>query len=150
MLHLLKDSWDGIVCFAGQKIDSKLEGLINEYALQDRVVLIEKPSHEVLVALYNGCEAFVFPSFSEGFGWPLIEAQACGAPVIASALNPMIEVCGGAALHADPNGPDEFVKAFKLLKDSGVRGDLIRQGLKNCERFNKEDKVNAYLEFYEY
>jgi glycosyltransferase involved in cell wall biosynthesis len=150
MLHLLEDSWDGVVCFAGQKIDSQLEGLINKYALQDRVVSIVKPSHEVLVALYNGCEAFVFPSFSEGFGWPLIEAQACGAPVIASALNPMIEVCGGAALHADPNNPEEFLKAFKLLKDSSVRNNLNRQGLKNCERFNKEDKVNAYLEFYEY
>ena len=148
MLYLLSDSWDGIVCFAGQRIDSKLEELISKYTLQDRVVSIQKPSHELLVALYSGCEAFVFPSFSEGFGWPLIEAQACGVPVITSALDPMMEVCGGAALHADPNNPQAFVNAFKLLTDKTFLFNITQDGFKNCRRFNKGVIVDAYLDFY--
>ncbi len=149
LLQTLSDSWNGIICFAGQKIDTKLDNLITKYGLQGRVVSILRPSHELLVALYSNCDAFVFPSFAEGFGWPLIEAQACGAPVIASALNPMIEVCGGAALHANPYNPLEFVNAFNLLKDKSFRDNIVDQGFKNCERFEKEVKVNAYLDFYE-
>jgi len=148
MLHLLEDSWNGVVCFAGQKIDAKLDNLILKYGLQNRVISIERPDHELLVALYNGCDAFVFPSFAEGFGWPLIEAQACGAPVITSALNPMMEVCGGAALHADPNNSQTFVDAFKLLANKTFLSDLKHKGFKNCERFKKEFIVNAYLDFY--
>ena len=149
MLHMLSDSWNGIICFAGQKIDIKLDNLISKYGLQGRVVSILRPSHELLVALYSNCDAFVFPSFAEGFGWPLIEAQACGAPVIASALNPMIEVCGGAAMQTNPYNPLEFVNAFNLLKDKSFRDNIIDQGFKNCERFAKEAKVKAYLDFYE-
>lgn len=148
MLYVLDDSWNGVVCLAGQKIDVKLDNLIHKYGLQDRVVFIERPDHELLVALYNDCDAFVFPSFTEGFGWPLIEAQACGAPVITSALDPMIEVCGGAALHADPNNSKTFADAFKLLADKTVRSDLVQDGFKNCERFKKEAIVKAYLDFY--
>lgn len=148
MLHVLEHSWHGVVCFAGQKIDVKLDDLIRKYDLQNRVISIERPDHELLVALYNGCDAFVFPSFAEGFGWPLIEAQACGAPVITSALNPMIEVCGGAALHADPNNSQTFVDAFKLLVNKTFLSDLKYKGFKNCERFKKEAILKAYLDFY--
>lgn len=149
ILQKLSDSWDGIICFAGQKIDIELDDLITKYHLQDRVISIVRPAHELLVALYSNCDVFIFPSFSEGFGWPLIEAQACGAPVIASALNPMIEVCGGAALHVDPYDASEFANAFKLLTDKSFRDNMINKGFKNCERFEKEEKVMAYLEFYE-
>lgn len=148
MLNLLKDSWDGIVCFAGHSIDIELQNLINKYGLEKRVISIVKPKHELLIALYNGAEALVFPSFSEGFGWPLIEAQACGIPVITSNIEPMYEVCGGAAIHADPNCPEEFVKAFKSLSDKITREGLIKKGLINCERFEKEKILNSYLKFY--
>jgi glycosyltransferase involved in cell wall biosynthesis len=149
MLYDLGDSWHGVICLAGQKIDENLNILINKYGLQERVISIIKPPHELLVALYNDCDAFVFPSFTEGFGWPLIEAQACGVPVIASALDPMLEVCGGTALHANPNDSLAFADAFKLLTDSFFRDGIIQQGFKNCERFEKEVKVKAYLDFYE-
>jgi glycosyltransferase involved in cell wall biosynthesis len=149
MIYELGDSWNGVVCFAGQEIDSKLHSIINKYGLEDRVVSIVKPPHDLLVALYNGCQAFVFPSFTEGFGWPLIESQACGTPVITSSINPMMEVCGGAALYANPNDSSAFANAFKLLWNTTFHASMIEQGLKNCERFEKETKVNAYLDFYE-
>ena len=89
----------------------------------------------------------MFPSFSEGFGWPPIEAQACGAPVIASNLAPMPEVSGEAALFADPYSPQAFAEAFLTLKGNvSLKEDLIQKGIKNIERFHIDKMMRAYLE----
>lgn len=147
-LRELKTRWNGVLCYAGKDIDDELRGLIAQYGLRDRVVCIVKPPHDLVTALYNRCEAFLLPSFSEGFGWPLIEAQACGAPVIASALEPMIEVCGGAALHADPYQATAFADAVIKLQNKAIRDELVAKGLKNCERFQNEGIISSYLAFY--
>lgn len=145
MLAALGDRWDGIVCFAGKAPDEKLLARASTLHLLERIVPVVRPSHETLVALYSACEAFVFPSFSEGFGWPVIEAQACAAPVIASSIEPMPEVSGGAALHADPYKPAEFAEAFLSLKDGAVKSNLVQKGLQNIHRFNPDKMIEAYL-----
>lgn len=149
LLGNLKDSWNGLLCFAGQDLNGELKALILEYGLSDRVICIIKPPHELVEALYNRCEAFIFPSYSEGFGWPLIEAQACGAPVITSDLEPMIEVCGGAAIHVNPHSSKGFSSAVTALQDIKVRNRLVSAGLKNIERFKKDDIMLKYLSLYE-
>lgn len=148
LLYEMKDTWNGLLCYAGQDLNDELKSLINEYGLNERVVCIIKPTHELIEALYNRSEAFVFPSFSEGFGWPLIEAQACGVPVITSSLEPMIEVCGGGAIHADPGSIKEFSDAVTSLKNTETRTALIRKGLKNIERFNTNYIMSKYLTLY--
>jgi len=145
MLILLEDKWTGNVCFAGQEIDRELQEVISDNNLEDRVFSIVNPNHELLEALYNGCYAFVFPSLSEGFGWPLIEAQACGVPVIASKLDPMPEVSGGAALFADPYIPKEFAEALLKLKDKDLRTEMITRGLNNTSRFDFNYIIESYL-----
>lgn len=149
VMYQLKDQWNGVVCLAGHPIDEGLRKRATELGVLDRIVSVVRPSHELLLALYNGAEAFMFPSFSEGFGWPVIEAQACGAPVIASNLAPMPEVSGGAALHADPYKPDEFAKALlKIHSDDAIRKSLIERGYKNIDRFGSERMINSYLSLY--
>jgi glycosyltransferase involved in cell wall biosynthesis len=151
LVQLLKtvfDNWDGIVVFAGQPIDTNLQTLIDELEVGERVVSMVKPNHEVLIALYSLCHAFVFPSFSEGFGWPLIEAQACGAPVITSNLEPMVEVCGGAAIHLPLGSILKFGEAVLQLRDSRYRVPLIEQGLVNVQRFGTETMIKGYQDLY--
>ena len=148
MLDSLGNNWNGKVFFAGKSLDNALVEYIKSKNLQDRVISIVRPDHRALVALYNLCEAFVFPSFSEGFGWPVIEAQACGAVVIASNLAPMPEVSGGAALHSDPNKPEDFAKAFLSLSDIELKNQIVKKGLENVKRFSQEIIIGKYLKLH--
>lgn len=146
MAILAGEKWQGNICYAGEAIDSVLLQHADSLGLRARIVSVAKPDHATLVALYSTCAAFVFPSYSEGFGWPVIEAQACGAPVIASDVAPMPEVSGDAALHADPANAQQFADAFMSLESSAVRDALIQQGFANCQRFERQHMIAAYLD----
>ncbi|MFD1467653.1 glycosyltransferase [Hymenobacter caeli] len=148
MVHALGNRWVGTICFAGEPLDEALLAHAGALGLRGRVASVVKPDHTTLVALYSACEAFVFPSLSEGFGWPIIEAQACGAPVIASNIEPMPEVSGGAALHADPTDASAFAAALLALQQPGARDALVQQGFANCRRFETTYMVRAYLNLY--
>lgn len=145
MLKVLGSRWNGNICFAGEALNDELMVYARKLGLQNRVIPVVNPDHITLVALYSACAAFVFPSLSEGFGWPLIEAQACGAPVIASSVNPLPEVSGGAAFHADPARPEDFANAFLSLQNKITRNELIRNGFENARRFNVSGMTRAYL-----
>ena len=147
MLNEIRDKWKGNVVLAGQPLDDELVQFIEQHNLSNRVLSIIKPSHPLLVSLYNVCEAFIFPSYSEGFGWPVIEAQACGAPVIASSIEPMPEVSGGAAIHVNPDDPRGFAHAFLSLQNASFKADLIAKGFENCKRFETRKMILRYLDF---
>jgi len=135
--------WKGQICFAGEAPDHDLLQHAAYLNLLDRVVIVPNPDHLTLTALYSLCEAFIFPSFSEGFGWPLIEAQACGAPVIASSISPMPEISNGSAFHADPTNPKEFADAFELL--STQKMEIFEKGKLNITRFRNKKMTQKYL-----
>lgn len=145
MLTVLGNRWNGNICFAGEAPDNELMEHARRLGLKSRIMSVTNPDHRTLSALYSACTAFVFPSLSEGFGWPVIEAQACGAPVIASSLDPLPEVSGGAALHADPAKPADFAGAFLSLQNIITRNELIRKGFENTARFNITQMTHAYL-----
>jgi glycosyltransferase involved in cell wall biosynthesis len=87
-------------------------------------------------ALLSGALAFVFPSLYEGFGLPVLEAQACGCPVIASTTSSLPEVVGGAGILVDPTDTSAITAAMRrAATDSRLRGDMVRQGLVNVRRF---------------
>ena len=142
---LIGEKWQGNICFAGESVDSVLLQHADYLGLRARVISVIKPDHATLVALYSTCTAFMFPSYAEGFGWPVIEAQACGAPVIASDVAPMPEVSGGAALHADPTDAQQFADALISLENSSVRNLLIQKGFNNCQRFESQHMMAAYI-----
>jgi glycosyltransferase involved in cell wall biosynthesis len=92
-----------------------------------------------LPALLSGALAFVFPSLYEGFGIPVLEAGACGVPVITSNTSSLPEVAGDAALLVDPHDVDAIAEAMnRLVTDETLRTELARRGLANVQRFSWE------------
>ncbi len=96
---------------------------------------------------YNLASVFVYPSFYEGFGFPPLEAMACGTPVITSFTSSLPEVVGKAALTIDPyNINDIAFNIISLEKDRFLRKELIKKGFENSEKFNWNKTALNYLE----
>jgi glycosyltransferase involved in cell wall biosynthesis len=92
---------------------------------------------EHLPLLYQGAEAFVFPSLAEGFGLPVLEAMACGAPVICSNTTALPEISGGAAYLVPPLEIDAWAEAIdSVLYDSDVRQRMRSEGIRQAARFS--------------
>lgn len=91
------------------------------------------------VALLGGAEVFVYPSLYEGFGLPVLEAMACGTPVVTSNVSSLPEVAGDAAVLVDPTDPASIAGGIdKVLTDVPFRGSLAAAGLERAERFTWE------------
>ena len=94
-------------------------------------------SDEELRALYNAASAFVFPSLYEGFGLPVLEAMACGCPVISSCRASLPEVCKNAAIYFNPENPWEIAdKIRQILNDQLLADTLRRRGLERAQNFS--------------
>jgi glycosyltransferase involved in cell wall biosynthesis len=133
--------------FAGAPLASEEQAFIDTHKISKRVVSILRPTHTLLNYLYCRAHALLFPSFAEGFGWPLIEAQACGCPVIASTTTSIPEVAGCAALYAKPNDVFGFTRHILALDDPALRSRLIHQGFENLRRFDPELISRQYINF---
>ncbi len=120
----------------------KYEEIFNAYELspvKERIFFVSYIDDEIMACLYNIAFAFVYPSFYEGFGLPILEAQACGCPVIASRQSSMPEVGGDGALYIDPHKSESIVRALQsFLKDESLRAEMIEKGLRNKDRFSWE------------
>ncbi|HWF38269.1 MAG TPA: glycosyltransferase family 1 protein [Candidatus Acidoferrales bacterium] len=104
------------------------------------------PSDQQLRALYSGALALLFPSLEEGFGWPILEAQACGCPVITSARSPMKEVAGGAAILIDPE--NAIGAAAEIASRIHELDSLRRAGLENVRNYSVANAMDRYCEVY--
>jgi alpha-1,3-rhamnosyl/mannosyltransferase len=92
-----------------------------------------------LPALVSGARLFVFPSLHEGFGLPILEAQACGVPVVCSRSSSLPEAAGEAAILFDPLDVDAMADAIRRgLSDEGWRAEMISRGFENVKRFSWE------------
>jgi glycosyltransferase involved in cell wall biosynthesis len=97
-----------------------------------------------LAALYAGATAFIYPSLDEGFGLPVLEAMACGTPVIATTAGAVPEVAGPAALYADPLRVDDLAQAItRVLAERDLRAELHRRGLERAAGFSWEAAAQA-------
>jgi glycosyltransferase involved in cell wall biosynthesis len=102
-----------------------------------------------LLDLYNGCDVFVFPSFYEGFGLPILEAMACGRAVACSDSSATAEVADGAALVFDPRSGAEMMRAIRdLLRDAELRTRMERLGLQRANAFQWKNAAASTLEVY--
>jgi glycosyltransferase involved in cell wall biosynthesis len=110
--------------------------LLSERGLTERVRRLGVVPHGSLAAIYAGAEAFVFPSLAEGSAMPVLEAMACGAPVVASNRSSLPEVVGNAALLCDPSDDGALADALmKVLRDRELATDLGRLGRERAEQF---------------
>jgi glycosyltransferase involved in cell wall biosynthesis len=135
---------------AGQPPSPELQALIQSENLQNRVFAIGKVSNEELNALYSQAEALVFPSLIEGFGWPVIEAQACGCPVIASDIEVLKEVAGDGACYitvADIPTAAVAIRAFLALPQAGKTAQ-VNKGFQNAATFSVSRMLDEYLNVY--
>jgi glycosyltransferase involved in cell wall biosynthesis len=115
--------------------------------VRDRVVVTGYVSEEEKVALLGGAEALVYPSLYEGFGLPVIEAMACGTPVLASDVSALPETAGDAALLVDPNSTEGIAAAIqRLLTDAALRGRLRSAGLSRAGTFSWDETARLTAE----
>lgn len=115
----------------------KIKQIINKENLKNEVIELGWIENEDLPYLMNGAKIFVFPSAYEGFGIPIIEAMACGVPVITSNFGAMKEVANNAAFLVDSNHPEEISEAInKLLVDKKLRENLINKGFERIKDFS--------------
>lgn len=126
-----------------------LRAMIEDRGLADRVRRIDEQPLPVRAALYAEARAFVFPSLAEGFGLPVLEAMACGAPVVTSNRSSLPEVAGSAAQLCDPTDYESIGWALqKVLRDEDLAADLRRIGLRRAQEYTWDRTVQSTVALY--
>jgi glycosyltransferase involved in cell wall biosynthesis len=111
--------------------------LIQRHHLTSAVHFVGVVPEEKLPSLYRGAEALVFASLYEGFGLPVLEAMACGTPVITSNTTAMPEIAGDAALPVDPTSVEQIAHAMdRIVSDEPMRRQLREKGLARAAQFS--------------
>jgi glycosyltransferase involved in cell wall biosynthesis len=106
--------------------------------------------HHMIPLVYNAATLFLYPSLRESFGLPILEAMACGTPVITSSTSSMPEIAGDAALLVDPYKPAELTAAMhKALTNNNLLADLKERGLKRASCFTWKASAEKLLQIYE-
>lgn len=128
----------------------RLVKLREQLKLKDNVIFTGFIDDSDLVYLYNGARLFVFPSLREGFGFPPLEAMACGIPVIASNKTSLPEILGDAAILIEPLDSKVFSEAIiTLLTNDDARSSYIKKGLAQAREFSAEKTINKLLGIFE-
>ena len=122
---------------------------VERLGLREDVTFLGFVPREELALLYNAAELFVYPSLYEGFGFPPLEAMACGTPVVVSNTSSLPEVVGDAGVSVDPYDADALASAIlKVLSDASLRDRLRHAGLANAARFSWEKTASATVQVY--
>jgi len=149
---LAKKNEDFILLIAGKK-GWKYQEIFKTYnksKYKPRIFFLDFVPDNILSDLYNTAEVFVYPSFYEGFGLPILEAQACGCPVVTSKISSMPEVAGKGVLLVNPYNTEEIGNAiFKIINDKKLRQEIIIKGFENIKRFSWEKCARETLKVYE-
>lgn len=138
---------------AGKKgwMYEKIFELVKELKLEEKMIFTGFIEEEEKPYLIAGAKAFVFPSFYEGFGIPVLEAMSLGVPVVTSREGSLPEVGGNAAIYCDSYNIETIAAAMQKVLDLSTKekNEIIEEGLKRCERFNWEKCAKQVLEVLE-
>lgn len=122
--------------------------LIDECKKDVNIKLLGRVSDSDLIRYYSNAIAFIFPSLYEGFGIPVLEAQACGCPVVSSNSSSLPEILGNSALMCNPNNAEEFAGAIiKLVNHKSIKEELVGKGYENVKRFSWEKSAEDLLRY---
>jgi glycosyltransferase involved in cell wall biosynthesis len=131
------------------KLTDENRAFIRENRLEGDVVNPGRLTEEQIHGFYNLARVFLFPSHYEGFGWPPLEAQACGCPVVCSKEGSLAEIVEDSALTARPNEEERLVAHIEgLIHDEALREEYMQRGLQNAARFTHTRSVIGYLDSY--
>lgn len=149
--QLVKKGFDLELVIAGAKWTSRyVKRMIEKFNLASNVKILGYVPEQDLIYLYNAAELFFYPSLHETFGLPVLEAMACGTPVVTSNAYSIPEIAGDAAILCDPYDYSEFSNAIEqLLKDKKLKKEMIIKGLKNVKRFSWEKCAKETTKIYE-
>jgi glycosyltransferase involved in cell wall biosynthesis len=155
-LGVLRMFWELLNLPAKQSINLVMVGkpwtpdmrrFVIEHGLSNVIFELTEVVDEDLRALYSTARMLLFPSLQEGFGWPIIEAQSCGCPVLTSDRPPMDEVGGKAAVYVNP---DELKLAAVTLERALVKNSGAQElSLENAARFSESRMIDDYLSLYD-
>lgn len=136
----------------GHAWTDEIRRFVRREKLEPAVMELLNVAEEDLRALYSSAELLLFPSLAEGFGWPILEAQACGCPVVTSNIAPMTEVGGDAAIYIDPTDPESSALEVEGALKAGPDSRLARRkaGLLNAARFSTSAMLDAYMGLYQH
>jgi len=149
---IIKDKDDIDLVLAGPS--TSMERRINIeaaiYDIKDRVIFLDYVDDNDIVYLYNSAALFVYPSLYEGFGLPLLEAMACGVPIVASNGTSIPEVVGDAAVLVDGRNVEALCEGmYKVLTDEALRTRLVENGLKQIKKFQWQETAKKTMNTYE-
>ena len=131
------------------KGEAILKGMAAKFGIADQVVLTRFVSNEELPALYFGASVYACPSLYEGFGLTVLEAMACGVPVVAHTGTSLPEICGDAALLSDATQAEKFAAALEMALEPGMmRDSLIERGFQNVKRYSRDKCSTEVIRLY--
>jgi len=133
----------------GERFRIATRRLLAKYGVEDRVIFVDQVSDEDLVLLYNAVDLYVCSSFLEGFCHPILEAMACGTPVISSNAGSLPEVAGDAALLVSPDRAEPFAQAIlAVLEDRGRREQMSARSLQHAAAFSWDQTARGVTDVY--
>ncbi len=147
----IKNEIPHVIYFTGGDswLDNQVHAMIDENRLGKRIIKLGYISEEDLVAMYNLADCYLYPSLYEGFGLPILEAQACGCPVITSRASSCPETAGKGALLVDPHDPDEIADAMlRMVRDKNTRRKTIDHGLENSKKYTWRKTAAQVLQIF--
>jgi glycosyltransferase involved in cell wall biosynthesis len=141
--------FDTCLIRVGRPLRREEAALARELKIEDRIIELGIVSDSRLVEIYNAADVLVFPSHYEGFGWPPLEAMACGTPVVVSTAPSLLEVVGTAGLTAPGTDTRAFAGAVRTILDSSsLRAELREKGLARAAEYSWEKTAAAYEDVY--
>ena len=148
---VVKEKLNTAVVILGKPTEymNELNLFLHESGSQTQVIFLHNTSTEELQSIYQMAEVMVYPSFFEGFGLPVLEAQASGCPVITSNVSSLPEAGGDGALYINPEDISEIGQAIsKILSNNQIRDELIQKGTANAELFREELVAERLMKLY--
>jgi glycosyltransferase involved in cell wall biosynthesis len=133
----------------GKQYKKEIQNYIEVQQLGHRIRFLGYVPHDDLPGLYQAAHLFVYPSFFEGYGIPLVEALSSGTPVITSRQNPFQEIVGPAGLLVNPRDQEELTEAlFRLFSDSELRQNLVAEGMLRLPLFDSKKVTQEMMDIY--